>query len=367
MTGTEFITIKEGSEPVIHWTSVEKIDHKSQKYVDYEVKRTGASFFLAMLLLLPATGVLAGTFRWVDDNGKVHYTDQVPPEESKRPHAKLSPSAQTIELVEGQKTPEQFEQIKRLKQLRIDQQKVLTLQKDSDSSLLRTYRSVEEMEMALQNKINTMDSTIKIAESNRQHQEENLKSQVKRASEMELSSQPVPKNLRDNIEATRRQIATYIEKIRILEVSKQDILKAFEKDLERFKSLENIRNHPELGSNEWRSQGSNVDVGVLSMISCKPMACNLAWSLAKDYVKSRTNKPFVAETDTIMQTASPRDEKDLAILVVRISGKTSETIFLDTSCHASSLGDEFCLSETTKNARAGFVPYVQNGLKMAGH
>ena len=133
--------------------------------------------FLTIYLMIAALffcvpEIFAGTFRWVDDQGMVHYTDQVPPEESKRPHAKLNPEAQTIEMVQGQKTPEQFEQIKRLNQLRIEQQRILSQQKDSDQSLLRTYRSVEEMQMALQNKINTMDSTIKIADSNRQHQEE---------------------------------------------------------------------------------------------------------------------------------------------------------------------------------------------------
>ena len=339
---------------MIDWLTVDNIGRKRRS-------------FLAILLMIASLGSWAGTFRWVDDQGVVHYTDQVPPEESKRPHAKLNPNAQTIELVEGQKTQEQLEQIKRLKQLRIDQQKVLSLQKDSDLSLLRTYRSIEEMQMALQNKINTMDSTIKIADSNKQHQEENLKSQVKRAAEMELAGQPVPKNLRDNIESTRRQIATYQEKIRLLEISKQGIMKAFDKDLERFKSLENIKSHPEYGSMEWRSQSPNVDVGILSVVSCKPTVCNLAWSLAKDYVKSRSNKLLVTETDTILQTLSPRDEKELALLVVRIPGKTSDIIFLDTACHTSSLGDEFCLSETTRNVRAGFSTFIQNGLKMAGH
>lgn len=309
----------------------------------------------------------AETFRWVDDQGIVHYTDQVPPEESKRPRAKLNPNAETIELVEGQKTPEQLEQIKRLKQLRYEQQRILSQQKDSDQSLLRTYRSIEEMQMALQNKINTMDSTIKIADSNKQHQEENLRTQVKRAAEIELSGQPVPKNLRDNIESTRRQIATYMEKISLLENSKQDIITAFSKDLERFKSLENLKLHPEYGSLDWRPQSSNADVGILSAINCKPSVCGLAWTLAKEFVKTISSKALVTDTETIIQTVSPRDEKDLALLVVRIPGKTSDILFLDTSCHMSSIGDEYCTGETAKEIRIQFAPYVERALKTAGH
>ena len=323
--------------------------------------------FLTIYLMIAALffcvpEIFAGTFRWVDDQGMVHYTDQVPPEESKRPHAKLNPEAQTIEMIQGQKTPEQFEQIKRLNQLRIEQQRILSQQKDSDQSLLRTYRSVEEMQMALQNKINTMDSTIKIADSNRQHQEENIRSQVKRAAEMEVTGQPVSKNLRDNIESTRRQIAIYQEKIRLLENSKQEIILAFNKGLERFKSLENLKLHPEYGSLEWHPQTAETDVGVLSMISCKPTVCSLAWDLAKEYIKSISNKVLVTETDTMLQTSSPRDEKDLALLVVRIPGKTSDSIFLDTSCHTSSIGDEYCVSEAVKQIRSNFAPYIEKGL-----
>jgi hypothetical protein len=322
---------------------------------------------LAAVLIFSAPDNGAGTFRWVDDMGVVHYTDQVPPEESKRPHAKLNSEAQTIELVEGEKSHEELDQIKRLKQLRMDQQRIIAQQKDSDLSLLRTYRSMEEMQMALQNKINTMDSTIKIADSNRQHQEENLRMQVKRAAEMELSGQSVPKNLRDNIESTRRQIATYQEKIRILENSKEEIIKAFTKDLDRFKSLESIKLHPEYGSMEWHPQSSNADVGILSVVSCKPTTCGLAWGLAKEYIKTNSNKALVTETEILLQTASPREETDLALLVVRIPGKTSDTLFLDTSCHASSMGEENCAGEAAKKIRAGFATYIGHGLTMTGH
>ncbi len=322
---------------------------------------------LGAILMFCAPAIVAETFRWVDDQGLVHYMDQVPPEESKRPRAKLNPDARTIELVEGQKTPEQLEQIKRLNQLRIDQQKVLSQQKDSDLSLLRSYRSVEEMQMALQNKINTLESTIKIAESNRQHQEENLRSQVKRAAEMELSGQPIPKNLRDNIEMTRHQSASYQEKIKALQSSKQEFVLAYDRDLERFKSLENMKLHPEYGSLDWHPQGSSADVGILSVVSCKPAVCDLAWSLAKEYVKTASKKVLVTETATILQTASPRDEKDVALLVVRIPGKTSDTLFLDTSCHMSSIGDEVCAGDAVKNIRAGFAPNIERGLTLSGH
>ncbi len=81
-------------------------------------------FRVTVLLAVLGVAVVeteAATYRWVDDQGLMHYTDQVPPEQSKNPHAKLNSDAKTIELIEGQKTEEQLEQIKRLKQLRFEQ------------------------------------------------------------------------------------------------------------------------------------------------------------------------------------------------------------------------------------------------------
>ena len=126
------------------------------------VKAAGA---VALLLCVP--GLHAETIRWMDSQGNVHYTDRLPPEEAQRPRAKLNPQAKPIEFVEGQKTQEQLDIARRLKQLRNDQQRILSEQRDSDMSLNRTYRSEDEMQVALQGKLNTMDSAKKIAESNR--------------------------------------------------------------------------------------------------------------------------------------------------------------------------------------------------------
>lgn len=303
------------------------------------------------------------TSRWVDEHGVTHYEDRLPPEAAGRPRAKLNQEAKVKEFVEGQKTPEELDIAKRLKQLRNDQQRILAEQRDSDTSLNRTYRSEAEMQVTLQGKLNTMDSTRKIAESNRQHQEELLQSLLKRAAEAENSGQPVSQNIRDSIESTRKQIFSYQDKIKSLEKSKAEIVTAFAKDLERFKSLEILRQSQEFNSLEWQAQAAHADVNILSAVKCVPSQCAEAWALAKDYLKLKTKRPLVTETPTIMQTAGPREEKDMALLVVRIAGKTEDTIFLDTSCHLSSLGDDLCSGELARDIRQNFAPYIQQRLK----
>lgn len=319
----------------------------------------------AATLLLFASGLSAGTFRWVDGNGIVHYTDQVPPEEAKRPRAKLDPHAKILEFVEGQKTPEQLEQAKRLKKLRIDQQRILNEQKDNDSTLNRTYRSEEEMQVVLKGRLNTIESAKKIAAANRMRQEETLRSLFRRAADNENAGQPIPQALRDSIESTRRQIAGYLEKDRLLDKTKAEIEAAFVKDLKRLKSLEELRKTPEIGPLEWRTQRPITDVPIVSAISCASQQCDIAWALTKEYMNAKSSRPVVSETQAILQTPGPHTEQDIALLAVRIVGKGSAdtVIFLDTACHPSSIGDELCVSDLVKDIRAGFVPYIEAALK----
>ncbi len=320
---------------------------------------------IAAILLhcAPALPAATGAYRWEDENGVVHYTDQVPPEVAKRPRAKLNEQAKILEIVEGQKTPEQLEQIRRLKKLRIDQQRIIVEQRDSDTSLNRTYRSEEEMRVTLQGKLNTIESVQKIADGNRAHQEEILRTLIKRAADTENSGQPVPQTLRDSIDSTRKQIASYQEKSRTLESTKAEILAGFAKDLKRLKSLAELHQNPESGSLEWQAQKPEADVLIVSSVSCEPSQCDRVWALAKEYLKAKTNRPLVTDTPTILQTVGPRTEQDMALLIVRIAGKTADTVFLDTSCHLSSLGDELCAGDVARNIRAGFAPYIEAGLK----
>ncbi len=320
----------------------------------------------AIFLLCCAEG-MADAYRWVDDQGNVHYADQVPPEEAKHPRAKLNREGKSVELIEGAKTREQVERDKRLKQLREEELRILAAQKDRDQSLLRTYHSEEEMQEVLQSKLDTIEATRKVTESNRQHQEELLQSQVQRAAEIELTGQEVPKTLAESIEATRRQIANLLEQNRSLENSKAEIVASFAKDRERFQSVEALRSNQQLYSLEWRVQKPTADVGIISAVSCPPQICAQAWTLAKQYVQVKTGKPLVTETETVLQTASPREQSDLALLVVRIKGKTEDTLFLDTSCQSSSIGDELCSGDLVRQIRTGFAPYIEQGLKAAGH
>jgi hypothetical protein len=339
---------------------------KNSSRYGFATRRWRATLIWGLLVLAFVRPAFSDSYRWVDDEGNVHYSDQVPPEEAKRTRSRLDAQGREVAVVEGLKTPEQREREKRLRNLRREQRRLLNEQKDRDLSLLRSFHGAEEMELALQGKLNTIDSAIKITETNKQRQEEILRAQEKRAAEMEVKGQAIPKNLRDIIDQARRQILIYQEKIVGLEKSKEEIKLAFYKDFERYKTLLKLRENPETSDIDWREQGAGGDPGIVSAASCAPILCEKAWALARAYILGHSQKPLVIETEKVLQTAPPLSETDYALLAARIAGKNGDDLFLDVSCHPSSLGDEFCKGPQMMNIRIGFESYIREGLSGVG-
>lgn len=107
-----------------------------------------APYGASILLLAWAASAVAGTansgkgpvaYRWVDEQGIVHYGDRVPPQYSQQERTVLNSDGVEVRRLEAQKTPEQLaaEARQRDDALRL---------KQHDSFLLTTYTSVKDIE-----------------------------------------------------------------------------------------------------------------------------------------------------------------------------------------------------------------------------
>jgi hypothetical protein len=87
-----------------------------------------------------STGAKGGpVYRWVDENGIVHYGDSVPPQYSQQESAVLNNQGVEVGHRAAQKSAAEFAEEAR-------QQQQLTEQKQRDSFLLSTYTSVKDIE-----------------------------------------------------------------------------------------------------------------------------------------------------------------------------------------------------------------------------
>ncbi len=107
---------------------------------------------------LPA---LAQLYRWVDQNGKVHYSDTLPPEAVDRPRAKLRQDGIVVERIERGLSPEE----RRAQAARAEQEAKERAAQEArarlDQALLDRYTSLEEFDRFRERSIQNADDELR--------------------------------------------------------------------------------------------------------------------------------------------------------------------------------------------------------------
>jgi hypothetical protein len=100
---------------------------------------------MALGLVFGFAGLLSGgpaagtTYKWVDEQGVIHYGDSIPPQYAEKEHKLLNNQGVEVGHTEAQKTPEEVAADARAHDLFVKQQQ-------HDNFLLTTYTSVKDIE-----------------------------------------------------------------------------------------------------------------------------------------------------------------------------------------------------------------------------
>lgn len=161
---------------------------------------------LLTCLLAVALAVDARLYRWVDEEGRVHYSDQVPPEQSKKGHEVLDKRGIKVEEVAPQKTPEQLREERRRQAEQAKKEERLRLIRERDEMLLRTFTSTEELDRVIKDRLTVLDSIINLTQA----KVDKLLEQIKAAEERRINyirqGREVPPQLDRTIAELRQQV-----------------------------------------------------------------------------------------------------------------------------------------------------------------
>ena len=121
---------------------------------------------LAMWLIVSVPGaVAAGMYKWTDDKGAVHYSDQMPPEAVNKGTTVFDKQGRPVKKIEAAPTAEQL----KAKEQEEERQKASTRVRDDqtrkDMALLQSYTSENEIELAKSRAISAVANQIKSAET----------------------------------------------------------------------------------------------------------------------------------------------------------------------------------------------------------
>lgn len=192
-------------------------------------------YSIVLLTLLWSTAVYSGLYRWVDEHGKVHYGDRIPPAYAQNGHVKLHKSGMTKEKVESasarKKRVADAVRDKELQKKLKEEQHEADLQEMRDTQLRSMFSSLEELEMVYQSKLEMADGGIAILQARHQRLSESLE---KIEARHERIVNPNDKNklgmkiddILDNLHIYQQAITdNQIERTKIVERFKKDMLR----------------------------------------------------------------------------------------------------------------------------------------------
>jgi hypothetical protein len=116
-----------------------------------------------LALLVPAAR--AATYKWVDDQGVVHYTDKMPPEAINKGSVELNKQGVPIKKTEPALTQEQRRARAEEEERQRQEAKVRDEMARKDRALLQTYTTESEIDLARKRALGTIEAQIQSAQA----------------------------------------------------------------------------------------------------------------------------------------------------------------------------------------------------------
>jgi hypothetical protein len=205
------------------------------------------SQLLTLLAFILVSGTIhtasaATLYKWIDDDGQIRYSDQLPPQQTKKKHEKLNSHGIVISTKEAAKTEEELaaqrEKDEASAKLKAEEDRIRAEQEHKDKVLLLTFSSVEELAAVRDNRIDVVDSVINLINKSIVSTQEKLLVLETQADKNWISKdREVPGGLAQKIEHQTRKIETREDVLLLKYNEKQKIIDQFEADILRYRIL----------------------------------------------------------------------------------------------------------------------------------
>lgn len=202
--------------------------------------------FISLLLLVAPMICSAQSrgsthFKWVDENGVVHYGDSIPAKYRDLPKEVVNDYGVAVDHLEGKKTPEQLE-AERVEQERIQ---AIELERRADQALLATYLSVEEILLHRDRRVELFQAQARVTELYLRNLDRRLQKLRADASNFQPYSEDpdapmIEEDLAAELRKTKEIIQRHERNLKKFQSDEEQIIARFEGDINRFKVLRGI-------------------------------------------------------------------------------------------------------------------------------
>lgn len=199
-----------------------------------------------LLLLCYQPAVFAELYKWVDEEGVIRYSDHLPVQEAKKRHQKLSPDGRVVDTTEAAIPPEQLAR-ERAEKKRLAEEARLNAEnaarqkaiKDHhDNVLLMTFSNEAEIIEAQNERVDVIDSVIRLLRKNIRNEQAKLEKLEKRAEINYIDKDiEVPGGLAQNIEYFAEKILGIQQQLGLKLDERERVKEQYAEDLIRYRIL----------------------------------------------------------------------------------------------------------------------------------
>ncbi|MDH3545682.1 MAG: DUF4124 domain-containing protein [Gammaproteobacteria bacterium] len=202
------------------------------------------AFSIFLIIALPIAALAQGqqrVYRWVDEEGVVHYGDSIPARYAELPKQVLNERGITVDHLQGKKTPEEIEAERLAQELQTERE----LQRRADQALLATYLTVDEILMHRDRRVELFQAQSRVTELYLRNLQRRLDSLERDAAAFKpYSSDPdaplIDPDLAEDLRTTKETIARHENNLKRFQTDEQQIIARFDGDIDRFKVLKGI-------------------------------------------------------------------------------------------------------------------------------
>ena len=219
--------------------------------MEFRIKQLGAVAFLALLVAAPAGA--QKVYRWVDEDGNVHYTESLPPGFKDTGHdvlnergivvdenLKLTPQREAekkdeeqIKAEEAGELPRDSSGLPRPKPLYTEEQK----QRRMDNFLMLRYKSEQEITDAMNVEIKQLNYDRRLLEGSRQSMLESWRGQIREAGDKQRAGKTVSEKDVEQMHKLQKKLAENERSLAALDTREEGIREEFNAQLERYRNL----------------------------------------------------------------------------------------------------------------------------------
>jgi hypothetical protein len=206
--------------------------------------------WLAVAMLVTGTAGAAEVYRWVDENGEVHYSESLPPELRESQYDVLNSSGLVIKQDQSMKPPPPKPEPKEDKETPqelprdssgLPRPKALyseaEMQRRMDTFLMLRYESEKEIIDAMNVEIKQLNYDRRLLETSRHSMMDAFVGHVKQAGDRQRAGLEVSEEASREINQLQARLAENQSSLDILQAREDDIRAEFDKQLVRYRYL----------------------------------------------------------------------------------------------------------------------------------